>query len=155
MTSKDDIKAQKRIRAEIDLYKLFKGKYVYKGFPENKEVTNEGEIVTRNGIAAFSSEKMLYVGTMLVDWKVLESATDVLDFYEKPWKWETEIHLLWCTLERPEYDEALDDCKEYEIISDLLDRQLCWRTDVEEYCNEKIADLKSDLEVHIQCLGPL
>lgn len=56
------------------------------------------------------------VARMLVDAEVLSSARDVVDFLEKPWKWEPE-RALWLSAGRPRVGEP-----GWELFAARLDR---------------------------------
>lgn len=50
-------------------------------------------------------KELAEVAGMLVDLQALDSAEDVVDFLEKPWKWETERDA-WISADRPHPTDA-------------------------------------------------
>ena len=92
-------------------------------------------LYTRSSIASFSGDTMQTVAHTLVEWEVLESAKDVIYFYEKPWKWENEICLLYQIIENEDKDNfseivqevimlAVDSCTDsyYELLDVVHNR---------------------------------
>lgn len=74
-----------------------------------------------HSLADFHNEEFTMIARCLVDWKVLDSADDVIYFYEKPWKWNKEINLLYIIFDDVRPSEL--PIVVYEFISDILDNQ--------------------------------
>lgn len=98
---------------------------------------------TRSSIASFGGDTMQTCARALVDWDILDSPDLVIDFYEKPWKWEHEVCLLVQILDYADKEDF--DGKVFEVIRSCLDNQADSYYSVIEIVNEAIADTKESI----------
>ncbi len=87
-------------------------------------------------LADFHNEKFTMIARCLVEWEVLDSANEVIYFYEKPWKWINEINLLYIIFNNQTVDELPTIVEE--LIRDMLDNQISTYETVKEVLREKL-----------------
>ena len=100
----------------------------------------------RSSIASFGGDTMQTCARTLVEWDILDSPNSVIDFYEKPWKWENEICLLVQILNYDDKDQFSD--KVSEVIRSCLDNQADSYYSVIDIVNEAIKDTKESIEYY-------
>ena len=103
-------------------------------------------IWSSTSIAGFSGDTMQTVARILVDWDILDSPDLVIDFYEKPWKWEHEICLLVQILDYADKEDF--DGKVFEVIQRCIDTQAGDYYSVIEMVNIHINDIKSHIQYY-------
>ena len=87
-------------------------------------------------LADFHNEKFTMIARCLVEWEVLDSANEVIYFYEKPWKWINEINLLYIIFDNQTVDELPTIVEE--LIRDMLDNEISTYETVKEVLREKL-----------------
>tara|TARA_R100000655_G_scaffold99933_1_gene144103 strand:+ start:9145 stop:9579 length:435 start_codon:yes stop_codon:yes gene_type:complete len=97
----------------------------------------------RSSIAGFGGDTMQTCARTLVEWDILDSPSSVIDFYEKPWKWEHELCLLVQILDYDDKDQFSD--KVTEVIRSCLDNQSDSYYSVIDIVNEAIKDTKESI----------
>ena len=105
--------------------------------------SNRKTLWTRNSIASFGGDTMQTCARTLVDWNILDTPDLVIDFYEKPWKWEHEICLLVQILDNADKEDF--DGKVFEVIHTCLDKQAESYYEVIEIVNEAIKETKESI----------
>ena len=108
-----------------------------------KSIRDKVLLHTSSSIASFGGDTMQTVANQLVEWNVLETAKDVIYFYEKPWKWESEIVLLYQIIEN-ENKESFSNII-IELIIELINDQADSYYFVIEVTNAKIKDTKENI----------
>lgn len=87
-------------------------------------------------LADFHNEQFTIIARCLVEWEVLDSANEVIYFYEKPWKWINEINLLYIIFDNQTVDELPTIVEE--LIRDMLDNEISTYETVKEVLREKL-----------------
>lgn len=87
-------------------------------------------------LADFHNEQFTMIARCLVEWEVLDSANEVIYFYEKPWKWINEINLLYIIFDNQTVDELPTIVEE--LIRDMLDNEISTYETVKEVLREKL-----------------
>ena len=98
---------------------------------------------SRSSIASAGGDTMQTCARTLVEWDILDSAGSVIDFYEKPWKWEHEICLLVQILDYDDKDQFSE--KVIEVIQSCIDIQADSYYSVIEIVNGAINDTKESI----------
>ena len=78
------------------------------------------EWLDKKDLAGKSQELVSSYATVLIKWDILARPVDVVDFFEKPWKWLEEINLLSYCIDG-KYPNELNH-KEVLIIRELIHR---------------------------------
>ncbi len=89
-------------------------------------------------LADFHNEQFTMIAKCLVEWEVLDSANEVIYFYEKPWKWINEINLLYIIFDNKTYDELPSVVEE--LIRDMLHNQISSYEHVKEVLREYLKE---------------
>jgi hypothetical protein len=108
-------------------------------------------LLSRDSIASLDGETIQVIASTLCDWEVLTIPKHVLDFFEKPWKWETEICLLYQIIDNQLPDDLHDNVTTF--ISKCLDKQLGEYWTVIDLINEEITDVKDEIEFYKEAIN--
>ena len=101
---------------------------------------------SRNSIAGANSDTFQTCARTLVDWDILDTPDLVVDFFEKPWKWENEICLLVQILDNNLKDEFSEEV--LDIINDCIYIQAGDYYSVIEVTDKKIKEVKEYIEYY-------
>lgn len=103
-------------------------------------------IWSSTSISGFNGDTMQTVARILVDWDILDSADLVIDFYEKPWKWEHEICLLVQILDYADKDDF--DGIVFEVIQKCINSQAGNYYAVMEIVNNEINEIRENISYY-------
>lgn len=89
-------------------------------------------------LTSFHNEEFTMIARCLIEWEVLNSANEVIYFFEKPWKWEHEINLLYIIFNNEPIDELPNVVEE--LIRNMLDNQISTYEKVKEVLSESLKE---------------